>query len=133
MKRLKTKYFTLTLAFMLVFTSISFAQQGEVIVNQDQKIATLLKLKKEVNSDENSSNRYKIQIYSGRRGNAEKAELDFKYSYGQWSSKVVYETPNYKTWVGSFRSRLEADRALLKIKRKFPNAFIFKPKKKKNE
>ena len=132
MTRLKLNHSNLLLAFLLVFTGFCYAQQGDVSVNQDHEITKLLDLKKEINSDENSSSRYKIQIYSGRRANAEKAESDFRYSYDQWSSKVVYETPNYKTWIGSFRSRLEADRALLKIKRKFPNAFIFKPKKKKD-
>jgi hypothetical protein len=41
---------------------------------------------------------------------------------------MVYETPNYKIWIGNFRSRLEADKALIKIKKKYINAFIFKPK-----
>ena len=40
-----------------------------------------------------------------------------------------YETPNYKIWVGNFKTRLEADRALQRIKRAFNSAFIFKPKK----
>jgi len=132
MKLLKLRNTGLILAVLLAFTSVCNAQQGEAIVNQDNEITRLLELKKDINSDENSSSRYKIQIYSGRRASAEKADSDFRHSNGQWSSKVVYETPNYKTWVGSFRSRLEADRALLRVKRKFPNAFIFKPKKKKD-
>ena len=52
-------------------------------------------------------------------GGAEKSQSDYRGAYGQWPSKMVHETPNYKVWVGSFRSRLEADRALLKIKKKF--------------
>jgi len=47
----------------------------------------------------------------------------------QYRSSLEYETPNYKIWVGNFRSRLEADRALVKVKRKFTSAFIFKPGK----
>ena len=42
---------------------------------------------------------------------------------------MVFNTPNYKIWVGNFRDRLEADRALLRIKKSYMNAFIFKPKK----
>ena len=45
---------------------------------------------------------------------------------------MKFETPNYKVWVGNFETRLEADRALRRIKRKFANAFIFKPKKEKD-
>ena len=132
MKLLNMKITGLTLLILLVFTGICHAQQGEVVINQDQEIAALFKLKKEINSNEDSSDRYKIQIYSGRRVSAEKANSNFRNSYGKWSSKMVYETPNYKVWVGSFRSHLEADRALLEIKRKFPNAFRFKPKKEKD-
>ena len=42
-----------------------------------------------------------------------------------------FETPNYKIWIGNFKTRLEADRALLLIKKKFYSAFVFKPKKEK--
>jgi hypothetical protein len=133
MNLFKRKKFSLSLLTLFVFIGVSHAQQGEVVINQDPEIAQLLALKKEINSNEDSSDRYKIQIYSGRRVSAEKSNSDFRDSYGQWSSKLVYETPNYKVWVGSFRSRLEADRALLEVKRKFPNAFIFKPKKEKEK
>jgi hypothetical protein len=42
---------------------------------------------------------------------------------------MEFETPNYKIWIGNFNTRLEADRALVKVKRKFAYAFYFKPKK----
>ncbi|APX99320.1 SPOR domain-containing protein [Lacinutrix venerupis] len=111
-------------------SSIIFAQQGTVTINQNPEISTLLELKKQINAEDEDSNRYKIQIYSGSRTRAESIENSFDSSFNSWSSKLVYETPNYKIWVGSFRTRLEADKALMKIKKKFPSAFIFKPKKK---
>ena len=46
---------------------------------------------------------------------------------------MKFETPNYKIWIGKFKTRMEAERALVKIKRKFETAFIFKPKKKKKK
>ncbi|WP_452230941.1 MULTISPECIES: SPOR domain-containing protein [unclassified Lacinutrix] len=131
MKLLKIKQIILSTFIIFAFTGICSAQQGTVIVNQDPEITELLALKKEINKNEDASDRYKIQIYSGRRSTAESNQTDFRGSYSQWSSKLVYETPNYKVWIGSFRNRLEAERALLKVKKKFPNAFLFKPKKKK--
>ncbi|AUC83280.1 SPOR domain-containing protein [Lacinutrix sp. Bg11-31] len=120
----------LCLSLGLTFSScIVLAQQGTVIVNQDPEITALLKLKKQINNEDEDSDRYKIQIYSGSRAKAESTENSFDGAYNSWSSKLVYETPNYKIWVGSFRTRLEADKALKKIKNKFPSAFIFKPKK----
>ena len=130
MKSFNTKNGVFPFLIFALFTMLCSAQDGSTTINRDKEIDALLELKKEINTSENNSDRYKIQIYSGNRSSAEKAESNFRYSYGVWSSKVVYETPNYKTWIGSFRTRLEADRALIKIQRKFPSAFIFKPRKK---
>lgn len=122
----------LTSIILLASISYSFAQQGDVTVNQDEKITVLLNAKKELNKTENASNRYKIQIYNGNRSDAKSAQKEFHLSFSDWRSKIEYESPNFKIWVGNFRTRLEADRALKRIKRKFPSAFIFKPKKEKN-
>ena len=107
----------------------SYGQEGVVVVNQDPQIESLLKLKKEVNR---KAKNFKIQIYNGSRSGAENAREKFRSSYGGWAVSMEYETPNYKIWVGNFKTRLEADRALLRVKKKFSNAFIFKPKKDKN-
>jgi hypothetical protein len=102
------------------------AQQASVTINQSPEIDKLLDLKKDISIEEE---RFKIQIYSGSRPAAEAAKVNFQEAYPQYSSSLEYETPNYKIWVGNFRSRLEADRALIKVKQKFTSAFIFKPGK----
>ncbi len=130
MNSLHTKNNVVLTLIITLFIGVCSAQSGSVTVNQDKEIDALMDLKKEINTSENNSDRYKIQIYSGRRTRAEKARSDFRQSIGQWDAKLVYETPNYKIWVGSFRTRLESDRALKKIHRKFPSAFIFNPRKK---
>ena len=86
-------------------------------------------MKKELNKDDASSKKYKIQIYSGSLSVAQNEEAKYKKEYTKWSSTHVYETPNHKIWVGNFRTRLEADRALKEINKTFERAFIFKPKK----
>jgi len=106
------------------------AQEGVVVVNQDKNIDALLRLKKEVNK---SDINYRIQIYNGPRNGAEKTRLEFRKSFSDWSTSMKYETPNYKIWIGNFKTRLEADRALIMIKKKFNNAFIFKPKKERKQ
>ena len=110
----------------ILLSSSLIAQEGTVSINQDKEIEALLEIKKDI---ETSSNRYKIQIYSGTsRGSAEAARSKFSESYSDWPSSIEYETPNYKIWVGNFRNRLEADRALIRIQKTFINAFIFEPK-----
>ena len=128
LSHLKTNF--LAVIISLIALNSTFGQEGSISVNQDEDIATLLKLKREINKE--SSNYYKIQIYSGNRNDAEAAKMNFNNTFNDWAPKIVYETPNFKIWAGSFRTRLEADRALKKIKREFPSAFIFKPKKEKN-
>jgi len=113
-------------AFTATYTQ---AQQGNVTINQDDKITTLLDLKKDMNKNENDSDRYKIQVYSGNRSEAHEAKKEFSEAFINWKPVIEYETPNFKIWAGNFRTRLEADRALKEIKTKFPSAFIFKPKK----
>ncbi len=128
MKPLHMKNNFLSIICFFMTLSYSFSQQGNVVVNQDQKINVLLNLKKEMNKNESDSERYKIQVYSGNRSGAYDAQKEFSSAFGDWYASIQYETPNFKIWAGNFRTRLEADRALKRIKRKFPNAFIFKPK-----
>jgi len=129
MNTLNLKISLLAFSCLTLATTYSFAQQGNVTINQDQKISQLLDLKKEMNSKETH---YKIQIYNGNRADAYKAQTEFKSSFTDWQSEIKYESPNFKIWIGNYRTRLEADRALKKIKRKFNSAFIFKPKKEKD-
>lgn len=110
------------------FPSIGNAQDGVVTVEQDKDIEKLLQFKK----DAKTVDLYKIQVYQGNHSGAQKAEADFMKTYSEWPVSMEYETPNYKIWVGNFRSRLEADKALLKIKKNYNNAFIFKPKRDKS-
>jgi len=119
--------------FALIFvfcTGILEAQEGQVTVSQDRQIEALLKIKKEMNRTESN---YKIQIYNGNRADAEKARSEFRRSFSDLSTSMHYETPNYKIWIGSFKTRLEADRTLVRVKEKFGNAFIFTPKIEKKE
>ena len=102
------------------------AQEGTVNIDQSKAIDKLLEFKKDIKTVET----FKIQVYSGSSSSAaSNVKAEFKQSYVQWPIEMVFNTPNYKIWVGNFRDRLEADRALLLIKKNYMNAFIFKPKK----
>ena len=129
MKSFKSITLILGLLFTFSISFHAFCQEGRVTINQDERISQLLELKKDINKDETNPKRYKIQIYSGNRAGAKNAETNFTETFNQWRPRMHYETPNFKVWAGNFSTRLEADRALRKIRKKFPNAFIFKPKK----
>lgn len=126
MMKHKIHFLVITIAFFS-FSIGSFAQEGTVTVDQDSDIDKLLEFKKDVRT----VNLFKIQVYSGTRSGAESSKQNFLNSFSEWPVSMEFDSPNTKIWVGNFRSRLEADKALLKIKRKYNNAFIFEPKKDK--
>lgn len=114
-------------ALILGFAAPAVAQQGQVNIQQDTLIPQLLKLKTDLGKANKIGDRYRIQIFSGDNNQASTVIKDFRSEYSQWPSTIVYETPNYKVWVGNFRNSLEADRALKEIKNSFPAAFRFRP------
>lgn len=118
-KYISTTFLTLLLSFTLS------AQQGEINVDQDSDIDKLLEYKKDIKT----SKVYRIQVYqSVDPDKADREKSNFLNAYGEWPVEIVWNTPNYKVWVGNFATRLEADRALAKIKKKYMNAIIFQPK-----
>lgn len=88
-----------------------------------------MEVKKELNESNRIGDRYVIQLFYGDNGEANEVIQKYRELYA-YPSQITYEAPNYKVWVGNFRNRLEADRALLKIKNDFPAAFIPKPQRK---
>tara|TARA_B100000886_G_scaffold12496_1_gene8086 strand:- start:528 stop:905 length:378 start_codon:yes stop_codon:yes gene_type:complete len=114
-----------TTALMLFFSAFVMAQDGKVSVNVDKNVSRLMAIKKEIHKAQSS---IKIQIYSGSRRNAEAKLVQFNLDFPEISTVMVYETPNYKIWSGDFRTQLEADRALIKVRKTYKEAFSFRPK-----
>lgn len=114
------------------FVPVNMTPQPEasVTINQDPRIKMLLDIKSKMEKDGEFSDRYKIQLYYGNLNKANEIVRASKDAFSKWDSSIQWETPNYKVWIGNYRTRLEADRALKEVHTKFPNAFIFKPEKK---
>ncbi len=123
----------ITIIFFAFFFSLkSSAQEGTVSIEQDEKIERLLKERKRLLKNGELKTHYSIQVVSGRELIAARKTLkDCKSKFLDFKSDVVYETPNYKVWVGEFRNKLDADRALAIISEEYAGAFVIKPKNKK--
>tara|TARA_R100000935_G_C2691053_1_gene106522 strand:- start:134 stop:526 length:393 start_codon:yes stop_codon:yes gene_type:complete len=115
--------------FLFGMQQISVAQTGKVNIQQDANIPDLLDMKSEMTKDGKFGERFKIQLYYGDNKSASDVIQKFRSLYSEWPSEIIYETPNYKVWIGNFRNRLEADRAIMKLKGDFPSAFIPKPQR----
>ena len=100
------------------------SQNGKITVNQSSKLDSIIKLKKVLNS---KVQKLRIQIFNGDRENAELVMKEYLEIFNDTSANIIYETPNYKIWVGNFYNQLEADKRLIEIRKKFRSAFIFRP------
>ena len=100
------------------------SQNGKVTINQNSKLDSIVKLKKELNGKVQN---LRIQIFNGDRENAELVMKEYLEIFNDTSASIIYETPNYKIWVGNFYNQLEADKKLIEIRKKFRSAFIFRP------
>ena len=127
MNKFYLKNTLITSVLTVGFCAFAKAQTTQSTITQDRKITELLELKTQLTKDNELTDRYKIQLYSGEREQAYDILKDYRNKLSTWPSFIEYQTPNYKVWVGNYRNRLEADRALLEIKKEFKSAFIFKP------
>ncbi|WP_405573747.1 SPOR domain-containing protein [Winogradskyella sp. Asnod2-B02-A] len=122
--KLNNKSFYLILLSILLSSTLQ-AQEGVVNISQDDAIDKLLEYKKDIKT----SKVFKIQVYNSTDPDkAQREKANFLNSYDEWPVEIVWNTPNYKVWVGNFATRLEADRALVKIKKNYMYANILQPK-----
>ena len=120
----------ITLFFLLLSGGIAsqvFGQDTLVQINQDSKIEQLVAIKKTLDSERYNAQYFAIQLYYGNYTAAKNIAQAFSGKFEEIETSLVFETPNYKVWVGKFRTRIEADRELVKVKKLFPNAFLFTP------
>ena len=114
----------LIIIFFLASIYTSFGQNGTIEIKRNYKLDSIIKIKKEINS---KIQNLKIQIYSGTRDEAEVVMQEYIEVFKDTLINIIYETPNYKIWVGNYYTQIEADKKLIKIRRKFSSAFIFRP------
>lgn len=105
------------------------AQNNNVTLNQDSNFEQLLNEKRKINSSITINDRYKIQIFSGDSENARKTLSEFRKEFKNYDGTIIFSTPNYKVWVGNFKSRIESERNLAELKKKYSSALLIKPNK----
>jgi DNA-binding SARP family transcriptional activator len=116
----------------LFFVVLSFnfaAAQNKDLVDQDSKIDQVLVEKRKYNSGITVNDKFKIQIFYGNLEDSKKQLSDFKKTFKDFDGTLFFNNPQYKVWVGSFRTRLEAEKQLKLIKKKYPNALLIQPNK----
>ena len=116
-------------SLLCILSQKMVAQDDKITVKQDPKFEQLLNEKRKINSSITINDRYKIQIFNGDSENSKKTLMDFKKEHKDMDATIVFSTPMYKVWVGNVKTRIEAEKNLNALKKKYPNAFLIKPNK----
>jgi len=109
----------ISLVLILLITSGALFAQSEA-----SKIEDLITQKKTYNKQNKNTVVYKIQLYNGSETEAYKIESNFKSIFPEYKTTIIYKQPEWKTQVGDFETKLEADRVLLLIKEEFSGAIV---------
>jgi len=121
----KTLKSVLLIGSVVLTSQIGFAQSTHKVNEADLERLVTTKIsmdKKGVFKD-----KYTIHIFQGENQEAGAVQSKYDALGLLWQSELNYEPPYFKVWIGKYRSRLEADRALLVIQKSFPNAKVRKP------
>ena len=112
-----------------LFLSVKSYSQGTATIVQDSEFEQLLNEKRKINSSITVNDNYKIQIFYGDNSDARRTLSDFKREFKMMDGTIIFQSPTYKVWIGNFKTRIEAERNLAEVRKKYPNALLIKPNK----
>ena len=121
-----------TISFTLILACSGFychGQQGNINIQQNEKITNLLGIYKSVNE---SSSHYRIQVGFGSFQEAETLKANVDKDFPDWPTKIDFESPSYRVRIGRFKTQLEGERKLIEVRKKYPSAMLLKPEKTTN-
>ncbi len=118
--------------FLLNTVCGELAAQNTIIGNSsvfaDERIDSLLQLHIDHNSVFPVFQGYRIQVLMASGNDAlditEEAKAEFIEDYPDIPVYLTFGEPNYRVRVGDFRTRLEAEKFLQQINRKYPGAWV---------
>tara|TARA_B100000787_G_scaffold170188_1_gene164690 strand:+ start:7320 stop:7688 length:369 start_codon:yes stop_codon:yes gene_type:complete len=106
--------------FVCIFTTQTIFSQSE---KSDNKLVSEFISKKRAFNKEFSYG-FRIQLYNGFEEEAKKTRGKFKIDFPETKTYIIYSQPEWKIQVGFYKTKLEADRALLNFKRKYQSAIV---------
>lgn len=108
--------------FLVVFLSNTLAVSSQTQLNDNEAVSKLLEKKKSFNKTHKIG--FRIQLYNGVETKAKSIQKRFQVTYGNIETHLIYKQPEWKTQVGYYKTRLEADRALNIFNKKFVGAIV---------
>ncbi len=119
----------IVISIIIILASLRLnAQEMGSKVICDPRIDSLVQLHQEHNQLYPGFSGYRIQLLmaSGNEAldKAEEVKEEFAEKYPDIPVYITFGVPNYRVRVGDFRTRLEAEKLLDKLNRKYPGAWV---------
>ncbi|TXD53407.1 MULTISPECIES: SPOR domain-containing protein [unclassified Polaribacter] len=117
---MKKNPFLTFLFFFLIFGTHDFLAQNKT--NSSIEIKQLITKKRAYNSSFGYG--YRIQIYYGNESKARSLQNKFKLTFIDVYTKLEYNKPDWKVLVGNYKTKLEADKAVINFSEKFSGLIV---------
>lgn len=111
-----------------------YVEEESVKIYQDDRVDSLLSLHRKINEfnlaneEHDGIDGFRIHLYfeSGNNSKARTMNVrdQFLRRYPQIGAYVIYRSPFYRLRVGDYRTRVEAERFLQRIIRRYPAAYV---------
>ena len=115
--------FSLLFGYQSDAQSIS-PQLGAIRVEMEPSTRNTLYLMKQKGEKFKELKGFRVQIFNGNKSDCLKQRGKFLRVYGNIPAYLLYEAPEYRTQIGDFRTRLEAEAFLKKIINDFAGSFV---------
>jgi septal ring-binding cell division protein DamX len=109
-------------AFLLVLIAGNRSISAQNNTNSSTQIKNLIAKKRAFNSKFGYG--FRVQIFYGDETKARGIQNKFKVNFSNVYTKLDYEQPYWKVQVGNYRTRLEADKAMVSFSEKFSGLII---------
>ena len=117
---MKNKVFFSTL--FLVFVLISNTLSAQNTTNSNPEIKRLIAKKRSFNKTYGFG--YIIQIYYGNETKARSLKNKFQLEFPEVYTELAYDKPDWKVLVGKYKTKLEADKAVIRFSEKFAGLIV---------
>lgn len=117
---MKNRLFLNIFVLFLFLISERLISQNET--NSSPEIKRLISKKRAFNKTYGYG--FRVQVYYGDETEARKIQNKFKISFPNVYTKLAYNKPDWKVHVGNYKTKLEADKALITFSEKFTGLIV---------
>lgn len=114
---------------LLVFNCINSFGQGNIKINQDQRIENLINRQIKNNKTDPKIEGFRVQIHFSNNQNriaSEKVRAQFSNDFPELKTYLEFKSPYYKIQAGDFTNKLDAFLVLKEVSKYYVGAYIVK-------